>query len=529
MKTKVLKKYPFQVLMMTVTFLITMILPILMSYLIDNILGAGDMDTLMRWGAVTFGVSVVGFLLKFYFCEYTPVKLGIKNTFRLQKKSAADILRMNQSLYAQKDKGYYYNVCSNSCASYGDLHEEIHLKMVSYLLYIFSILTVITYADIFFGIFFLVYGAILVVISLNSAKPLYAMQKVVMPTQDKYLGGIRNIIENKAGINAIHTEKYFEKIYAKYVGNYEKFVLRYRFFEYFCNYLPDIINQIFGVAYLFFAAILVFHGNITTGVLLMGYQYLDYFSGPISGVCGILMRYRSNKVHIERVDELTLDAEKPSELAAYQTEETTIFTANDFDFYKGDQPEDFLYHIPHMKIRKNGLYVIKGENGSGKSMLMNLILGNITPQNCKGNFSVSKDIENNTFLTYPIFTVDGSFDDNLYEKSKSEQLIKMLGIDFEDKEITSNPINLSYGQQQKLALYRVFASDTPIYFLDEPLSNLDVETQTKVTAYIKSLKGSKTILVVMHSGELDDAADGIILIKDHQASMTAAGTNRAEE
>ncbi len=237
------------------------------------------------------------------------------------------------------------------------------------------------------------------------------------------------------------------------------------------------------------------------------------------------MRYRSNKVHIERVDELTLDAEKPSELAAYQTEETTIFTANDFDFYKGDQPEDFLYHIPHMEIRKNGLYVIKGENGSGKSMLMNLILGNITPQNCKGNFSVSKDIENNTFLTYPIFTVDGSFDDNLYEKPKTEQLIKMLGIDFEDKEIASNPINLSYGQQQKLALYRVFASDTPIYFLDEPLSNLDVETQAKVTAYIKSLKGSKTILVVMHSSELDDAADGIILIKDHQASMTAAGTN----
>ncbi len=519
MKTKVLKEYPFQVLMMTITFLITMILPILMSYLIDNILEAGDMDTLVRWFAVTFGVSVVGVLFKFYFCVYSPVKIGIKNTFRLQTKSASDILRMNQSLYTQKDKGYYYNVCSNSCASYGDLHEEIHLKMISCLLYIFSILAVITYIDVFFGIFFLVYGTILVVISLNSAKPLYAMQKVVLPTQDKYLGGIRNIIENKAGINAIHTEEYFEKEYAKYVGNYERFVLRYRFFEYFCDYLPDIINQIFGVAYLFIAAILVFRGSITAGILLMGYQYLGYFSSPISSVCGILMRYKSNKIHIERVDELTLDAEKPNELTAYQKEAEIIFTANDLNFYKGDQPEDFLYHIQHMEIKKNGLYVIKGENGSGKSMLMNLILGNITPQNCKGNFSVSKDIGNNTFLTYPIFTVDGSFVENLYEKPKMDHLIKMLGIDFEDKEITSNPINLSYGQQQKLALYRVFASDTPIFFLDEPLSNLDIETQEKVMAYIKSLKGTKTILVVMHSSELDDAADGIILIKDHQASM----------
>ncbi len=115
METKVLKKYPFQVFMMTATFLIMMTLPILMSYLIDNILGSDDMNALIRWFAITFGLSAVGILFEFYFCEYTPVKLGIKNTFRLQERSASDILRMNQSLYAQKDKGYYYNVCSNSC------------------------------------------------------------------------------------------------------------------------------------------------------------------------------------------------------------------------------------------------------------------------------------------------------------------------------------------------------------------------------------------------------------------------------
>lgn len=57
MKTKVLKKYPIQVLMMTVTFLITMVLPVLMSYLIDNILESGDMHALVRWFAVTFSVS----------------------------------------------------------------------------------------------------------------------------------------------------------------------------------------------------------------------------------------------------------------------------------------------------------------------------------------------------------------------------------------------------------------------------------------------------------------------------------------
>lgn len=51
-----------------------------------------------------------------YFITYNPIKIGIKNTFRLQIKAAKDILNMNQSVYADEDKGYYYNVCSNSCA-----------------------------------------------------------------------------------------------------------------------------------------------------------------------------------------------------------------------------------------------------------------------------------------------------------------------------------------------------------------------------------------------------------------------------
>lgn len=46
-------------------------------------------------------------------------------------------------------------------------------------------------------------------VSLNISKPLFDMQKNVMVKQDRYLNGIRNIIENKIGINALHREKFF--------------------------------------------------------------------------------------------------------------------------------------------------------------------------------------------------------------------------------------------------------------------------------------------------------------------------------
>lgn len=158
------------------------------------------------------------------------------------------------------------------------------------------------------------------------------------------------------------------------------------------------------------------------------------------------------------------------------------------------------------------MYIVKGENGSGKSMLLNLMLGNVSCKNSEGKISLAKEMDKTAFLTYPFFAINGNFEDNLCDIPKNEELIRLLKIDFEDKEITSNPINLSYGQQQKLALLRVLGLDAPILFLDEPLSNLDVETQKNLVEYVSSLKGKKTIIIIMHSDEFDDIADGIIRI-----------------
>ena len=42
----------------------------------------------------------------------------------------------------------------------------------------------------------------------------------------------------------------------------------------------------------------------------------------------------------------------------------------------------------------------------------------------------------------------------------------------------------------------------------------EAKTQENVVAYIRKLKGEKTILVVMHSDELDEAADSVIYIEN---------------
>ena len=191
MKTKELEKYPLQILMMTLTSFLTLLIPKLLSYLIDDILMANNKEKILPWFMITFGVTSLLMIMKFYFITYNPIKIGIKNTFRLQIKAAKDILNMNQSVYADEDKGYYYNVCSNSCAAYGDLYEEIHLNLISCFIYVCGILAVVFMTNIYLGIFFIVYGIVLIIVSLNISKPLFDMQKNVMVKQDRYLNGIR--------------------------------------------------------------------------------------------------------------------------------------------------------------------------------------------------------------------------------------------------------------------------------------------------------------------------------------------------
>ena len=357
MKTKELEKYPLQILMMTLTSFLTLLIPKLLSYLIDDILMANNKEKILPWFMITFGVTSLLMIMKFYFITYNPIKIGIKNTFRLQIKAAKDILNMNQSVYADEDKGYYYNVCSNSCAAYGDLYEEIHLNLISCFIYVCGILAVVFMTNIYLGIFFIVYGIVLIIVSLNISKPLFDMQKNVMVKQDRYLNGIRNIIENKIGINALHREKFFADEYKQNIVPYEKHVLRYRFLECLCRQAPNILDQVCLVVFLFIGGNLVLNQKISIGGFLMMYQYMAYFSDPITTACAILMRYRANMVHVARIDKLSDDAKIPKETKKYMTNTENLFFTEKYDFYKGKEKTDFLFHIDKLKIKKGGLYV----------------------------------------------------------------------------------------------------------------------------------------------------------------------------
>ena len=71
---------------------------------------------------------------------------------------------------------------------------------------------------------------------------------------------------------------------------------------------------------------------------------------------------------------------------------------------------------------------------------------------------------------------------------------------------------LSGGQAQRLAIARAFLKNAPIVVLDEPTSQIDVETETLLNRALERLTENKTVLLIAHRLSTIEQADRIIVL-----------------
>jgi ATP-binding cassette subfamily B protein len=75
---------------------------------------------------------------------------------------------------------------------------------------------------------------------------------------------------------------------------------------------------------------------------------------------------------------------------------------------------------------------------------------------------------------------------------------------------------LSGGQKQRIALTRALLADTPILLLDDPISQVDMETGQRIIENLQTLMGRRTIVLATHRIAAIQKADRIIVLEDGQ-------------
>ncbi|WP_127794160.1 ABC transporter ATP-binding protein [Agromyces sp. LHK192] len=92
-----------------------------------------------------------------------------------------------------------------------------------------------------------------------------------------------------------------------------------------------------------------------------------------------------------------------------------------------------------------------------------------------------------------------------------------------DTTVGEEGMSLSGGQRQRLALARAVAADPAVLVLDDPLSALDVATEERVEAELRSVLADTTALIVAHRPSTVALADRVALLEDGR--ITRVGTH----
>jgi ATP-binding cassette subfamily B protein len=125
-----------------------------------------------------------------------------------------------------------------------------------------------------------------------------------------------------------------------------------------------------------------------------------------------------------------------------------------------------------------------------------------------------------------------AFDNPLIKESQLEEISQKAILDDTirtfpngfDTIVGEKGVILSGGQKQRIALARCLLKETGVLILDDPTSQVDLETGTAMIDTIKSMIGQKTIIIVSHRISAVSFADQIIALE--QGKMIEKGTHR---
>ena len=167
-----------------------------------------------------------------------------------------------------------------------------------------------------------------------------------------------------------------------------------------------------------------------------------------------------------------------------------------------------LIDIPNLQFDKNSISVIMGHNGSGKTLLLNLLQGLITPnsgsirfnpkiKNCKNFISIM--MQKPTFLRRTTQQNIQFILDLNKNKTRMSFLEVLERFDLvPQKNILAN--KLSGGEKQRLSLALATSINSKILLLDEPTANADPLTTFRIEKIIKEeASAGKKIILVTHS------------------------------
>ncbi|MEK4750609.1 ABC transporter ATP-binding protein [Niallia sp. FSL W8-0177] len=275
-------------------------------------------------------------------------------------------------------------------------------------------------------------------------------------------------------------------------------------------------------------------GTLTISTLIAFVIYAFQMMTPMSSISGFIGEYHKANGAIKSLNNI-MNNNEVEFTGNIEYEFLHELSFNQITFGYKDKP--MLSDIS-FTIKRGESLTIVGPSGSGKTTLINLLekfyhpeSGSITIDNINISHLNTYELRKNIgIVSQGSSLISGTILDNLLygldedqiDESKIREALKYANLqEFVDRQkdklntnIGESGDKLSGGEKQRLNIARLFLKNPDIILLDEPTSNLDIESRNLVLESINKLTKDKTVIKVTHNLEEVKPGDNVLFIED---------------
>jgi len=507
--------------------------PVIIRSAIDYGISRGDLDETIRYALILLGIVAAGGIA-WFLVRYFTAKLSQEVVHEIRVEAFRAIQAQSLRFFENIPSG---QLISRIISDTDRLGRVLSWQARNIVNVIFTIAVSLYYMFTMSPRLSYIVVIALTVMAVANIK--YVL--TIRPLYDKIrhqLGVLASIVTNN--LNGFKTVK------ALAIEDYEIkkfFNENQRFAE--LNFKAAKIRAVYGNASqlifgLTLAGILYYGGNaIIAGTLSVGeltafITYLTLLMWPmrtLGFMIGALQRALASAQRVfEIIDAVPEVKEKPNAIELKNIKGEIIFENVSFAYVKGKPVlKNISFHVkPGEKL------LITGPPGSGKSTILKLIMRFYDPD--EGRILLDgydlRDLKLSTIRKHVAmvmqepFIFSKSIKENIAfgnPKASIEEIVEAAKIakihDFieslpekYDTIVGERGITLSGGQRQRIDIARALLKKPRVLLLDDPVSNLDTETERKLVEDLREILKDRTVIMVSQRMSLATLADRIIVL-----------------
>jgi ABC-type bacteriocin/lantibiotic exporter with double-glycine peptidase domain len=328
-------------------------------------------------------------------------------------------------------------------------------------------------------------------------------------TSEKSLQHLQEALAGYVESNIYHKAEFFLQRYVAW---------QKEFYRYFADFLivqgtPTRIIEVFALLGLFILIVIgQWYGNSDAIVTVGAFMAAAYKIIP--GIVKILnISGQMNSYEYTLQDDAILSIPAKTEVAIRE------ISFNNVSFKYNGKP---VLNNLDLQLQPGDFLAITGASGKGKTTMLNLMLGFLTPHNgevlINGSIAAGEHahwkniayVKQQNFLIHDTILRNIILEETKYDEQRLREVIDRSGLnefiasDAEglNKMIAENGKNISGGQRQRIAIARALYKEANLIILDEPFNELDENAEVILLKYFQELAAAgKMIVLITHDSK----------------------------